>query len=111
MVAQAFIPKLSHTDEVNHIDSNTSNNAVENLEWVTHHQNMQHAFSKGNGKHPPLHHGEAQHNSKLTEKVVREIRERYSSGKVACAAIARDYNVSRNCIHSIVQRKSWKHIT
>ena len=29
--------------EINHIDSNKANNKLENLEWVTHKQNMEHA--------------------------------------------------------------------
>lgn len=36
LVAQAFLPK----PEINHIDENKSNNNVENLEWVSHKQNM-----------------------------------------------------------------------
>lgn len=40
LVAQTFIPNLNGGTEVNHIDSNTKNNKVENLEWVSHSENM-----------------------------------------------------------------------
>ena len=43
LVAEAFIPNPMNLPEVNHIDENTLNNNVENLEWVSHAQNVQHS--------------------------------------------------------------------
>ena len=43
LVAEAFIPNPEHLPEVNHKDENTLNNNVENLEWVTHSQNIRHS--------------------------------------------------------------------
>ena len=40
LVAEVFIPKNNHMNEVNHIDENKTNNRVENLEWCTHLYNM-----------------------------------------------------------------------
>lgn len=40
IVAETFIPKTAQASEINHIDRNKANNAVQNLEWVTHSQNM-----------------------------------------------------------------------
>ena len=47
LVAKAFIPKLPGCEEVNHIDSCRSNNAAENLEWVTASGNRLHAYRHG----------------------------------------------------------------
>lgn len=42
LVAQAFIPNPERKPEVNHLDENTLNNAVSNLEWSTRSENEAH---------------------------------------------------------------------
>lgn len=50
IVANAFIPNPNNYSEVNHIDSNKTNNCVENLEWVDSSQNKKHAYQKQENK-------------------------------------------------------------
>ena len=42
MVAETFLSNPEKLPEVNHIDENSQNNHVDNLEWVTHWDNMHH---------------------------------------------------------------------
>lgn len=43
IVAMAFIPNPHGYPEINHIDCNSKNNRVENLEWCDHKHNINHA--------------------------------------------------------------------
>lgn len=53
--------------------------------------------------------GEDQHNAKLSESEVREIRERYKVVR-STRKLAREYGVSRACIRFVLQGKSWRHV-
>ena len=45
LVAEAFVDGSG--EEVNHINGDKTDNRAENLEWVTHKQNMHHALANG----------------------------------------------------------------
>ena len=40
IVAEAFIPNPDNLPEINHKDEDKSNNCVDNLEWITHIDNL-----------------------------------------------------------------------
>ena len=45
-VAELFLPNPDNKPEVDHIDTNTSNNDVSNLRWVTRKENMNNPLTK-----------------------------------------------------------------
>ena len=46
LVAETYIPNPHNLPEVNHIDENKYNNCVDNLEWVSHKDNMNYGTQK-----------------------------------------------------------------
>lgn len=104
LVAESFIPNPQGKPQVNHIDGNKLNNAVENLEWVTQAENNRHAVNVLNR---PSATGERHGMTTLTTVQVREIREKYKSGRYLQRELASEYRVNRVTITNIVNHKTW----
>ena len=51
LVVETFIPNPDNLPEINHIDTNRQNNHVDNLEWITHENNIAHSVELGHYKH------------------------------------------------------------
>ena len=47
LVAQHFIDNPENKPQVNHIDNDTTNNHIDNLQWVTASENMKHSKDQG----------------------------------------------------------------
>lgn len=73
-------------------------------------RNVLDAMERGRLKNPPLHVGEAHHFTRLTEKIVQEIRQRYATGKIGQRDLAQQYGVRQSSIWAIVNRRSWKSV-
>jgi len=69
--------------------------------------NMQDCIAKGRKHHCS---GILNHRAILTEAEVLEIRASYIPMVVTTTDLSKKYGVSREQIHSIIARKSWKHI-
>lgn len=112
LVAQAFIPNPQRKPFVNHKNRTPGDDRVENLEWVTHAENIKHGMAgyrratsrpaHAGGSKP----GAANGMSKLTEAAVREIRR----STLSCGALSRRYGVSAVQIGKIKRRLSWKEV-
>jgi hypothetical protein len=103
LVAQHFISNPENKPQVNHINGKKFDNRVENLEWVTAHENNKHAYNTGLNSKPPAV-------KKLNEQQVLEIRAKFKKKIVTREMLGKEYNVSANCIKDVILRKSWKHI-
>lgn len=104
-VAKAFIPNLENKPQVNHIDGIKNNNKLNNLEWNTCKENINHAWRTGLRKKQL---GEECSSVVLTEKDVLEIRAIGSN--LTQKEIAKIYRVSRSNIGLILNRLRWSHI-
>jgi septin family protein len=102
LVANAFLSNPDNLPEVNHEDGDKTNNAVNNLKWVTKSQNAHHKVNVLR-----LHVGDNHPNAKVTEAIVREIRASKETGVVLAAR----YGISRCTISVIKNGKAWRHVT
>lgn len=103
MVAVTFIPNPEHKEQVNHKDGDKTNNRVDNLEWVTRSENMQHAYRELGL--------DAKGRKKTAKKLTREqILDIYHSSETG-QALAAKYNISDTMVYAIKNGKSWRDIT
>ena len=103
LVGKAFIDNPENKPTINHKNGFKDDNRVENLEWMTYSENLQHAYDTELSVAKGEHNGQ----SKLTEKDILEIRA--IKGKTQ-RSIAAQYGVKENTIWAIINRRNWKHI-
>lgn len=103
LVAEAYLENIEAKPTVNHIDGNTQNNSLSNLEWATHAEQSEHAIKLGLITRV----GEKACGAKLTQEAVNEIRKRYVEGEYQ-KVLAKEFGVSQALISVVVNRKQWK---
>ena len=105
LVLEAFNPVENMENlQVNHIDGNKQNNKLENLEWATREENMQHALRMGLWV-PTYARGKDNPHLKLLDEDVAEIRKLLATGQYKQYEIAEMYGVRDSVISTIKHNK------
>lgn len=108
IVADAFLGQCPDGYEVNHKNGIKTDNAVSNLEYVSHKSNMHHALNTGLWN-PAVAIGTKNFNAKLNPDAVRAIRNEYAHN-IPLRVIAEKYGVTRTTIALVLQGRIWKHV-
>lgn len=85
VIFRKFKGKLNPNKVINHIDGNSENNHVDNLELITQSENSRHSYEVL-GRSP------SRGNAKIPDEVVFQIRDDYSNG-MKQSEIQKKYNV------------------
>ena len=115
LVAEAWIGICPPGMEINHKDGDGTNNRVDNLEYVTHAENVRHARNVLAGSRwttcrRTAYRGERRSNARLTEKAVVSIRELYATEQYTHRVLATMFNVAPITISGITRGDSWTHV-
>lgn len=102
LLAELFIPNPDNLPQVDHIDGNTDNNSVENLEWVSASENSRRAFELGlspRGEECPW--------AVNSEEYIRDICECLEKGMSNKEIRATLGNVNPGLLFKVRHRKQW----
>lgn len=102
LVAETFIENTHNLPQVNHVNGDKRDNHADNLEWISHKGNMEHA-----SRHGLVASGTRQRNAKLTDEAVKTI---FTSGD-SLSVLASKHGVSPQTISHIKNRATWKRAT
>ena len=99
LVSEAFIGTIPFGKEVNHKDGNKENNLADNLEYVTHAENLGHAAAAGF-----MQKGINHYSATLTNNDAETVRDRLREGETG-TALANELGVSIATISRIKNKK------
>lgn len=106
LVLEAFVGQKPPKAEVCHWNGNHQDNRLENLRYGDHVENAKDRIRHETISRP---NGEKNSQSKLTEKIVLEIRDLLNEG-ITHREIAKIYGVSPSSVTHINTRSTWTHI-
>jgi hypothetical protein len=107
LVGIVFLPNPDCLPDMNHKDTDKGNNFVNNLEWSTTSDNVQHSWDHDLQVRPI---GELSARSKFTNDQVKQIIARINSGE-SCSSIAREMHVCHSTISRMKLAKTYSSVT
>lgn len=105
LIAQTFLPNPEGRPEVNHDNGIKTDNRVENLEWMTHQENIEHAWATGLADYA----GEKCCSAKLSNARAAELLA--LKGTMPQREAAAMFGISRQQVNNIWNGKSRKHLS
>lgn len=99
LVAECFIGPIPDGMQVNHIDGNKRNNAVNNLEILTPKANVAHAYRTGLKRM-----GERHPRAKFSDEQIRDIRNAATNGE-PMASISARFGMELSYVYDVVKNE------
>lgn len=100
LVALAFIEKPPGTSVVNHKNGDRRNNTIDNLEWLSHAQNIRHAYTHL-GKKGYERSGQRNPNAKIQDPIILRAIVKMKESGIAAKRIAEWFTVHKSSIDRI----------
>lgn len=106
LVADTYIPNPLGKPQVNHLDGIKTNNKVDNLEWTTSHENMNHAYRMG------LVNSSGENNPRniLREEDVLYIYNQCLQGAQR-KPLAEKFGIDEATLSDIISKRNWEYLT
>lgn len=108
LVAIAFIPNPENKPTVNHKDTNTLNNDVDNLEWATVEEQISYSFEFGNRKHKQV---KTHKKSSYTDEQIHVVCKLLEENNLTQKEIMYRTGVLSDTIRAIRKHKHWTRIS
>lgn len=97
LMASTFIPNPENKKQVNHIDGDKLNNRLDNLEWCTDKENVDHIYKNGLRK------------LRFTEDNIRDIKRKYKNGDTM-DVLSKEYGCSLSMIGKIIRGELYSRV-
>lgn len=107
LVYQSYVGPIPNGKEVRHLDGDSANNNVSNLDIGTHKENTEDAI-----KHGKIYRtsGEKNRHSKMTNAQIKEVRKRWAKGDITKTELAKDYPIGRAQLGRVLRGQAWQDI-
>lgn len=96
--------------QVNHIDGNKQNNNINNLEWCTNKENLEHAWKTGLCSNCICNKsGDEAHHKKFSSEKVKLIKQDLKNG-ISYRQIGKKYDIAFSTVSQIANGITWKDV-